>query len=453
MRYIKTAIISSVLIVTLAVTMLACASVPMDNIGNSNDGTSNKEVSQDEESAKTIKMITWDNDGTVNALNAINEMFYEETGIKVELEYVPSQEYEDFLKKEIESNEADIFCYTSDSKAFAQPRVDWAPMEMLTWESIIADGYAQNLSGYEFVNNWSTGSQACKYKKGIYGIATGMTIMNGLFYDKKLFDEHGWQEPLTWDEFVGLCEDIRKTGIEPITVGGADIWPVQMITNAIVDSVVEGAAEELSEGLWKGSHKYTDDVSMEIYRREKQILSYMEPDYLNVSYAECPARFTEGSAAMFYGGSWNAAEIEAANPEFEYDYFAIPGNNRHNFTGKYDLTIGINAKSDRLTEAVKWLEYFSKPEVYTVYIDTNGFVPTMSWISTSNNFLIKIDDRLKDFDRTYECYNRVPNVDLNYGTYDLINYTDAGGIFDTPEEFANAAQKDWDEALEALTDK
>lgn len=128
MRYIKTAIISSVLIVTLAVTLLACASVPMDNIGNSNDGTSNKEVSQDEESAKTIKMITWDNDGTVNALNAINEMFYEETGIKVELEYVPSQEYEDFLKKEIESNEADIFCYTSDSKAFAQPRVDWAPM-------------------------------------------------------------------------------------------------------------------------------------------------------------------------------------------------------------------------------------------------------------------------------------------------------------------------------------
>ena len=66
---------------------------------------------------------------------------------------------------------------------------------------------------------------------------------------------------------------------------------------------------------------------------------------MNITYDEAPAKFVSGSAAMLYDGSWNAAEIEKADPNFEYDYFAIPGDTKHNFTGKYDLTFGINADS------------------------------------------------------------------------------------------------------------
>lgn len=396
---------------------------------------------------QTIKLITWENDSTLEALDKINEKFLKDTGIAVEVSYVDATDYEDFLVDKLKSNDADVFCYTTDSKAFAQPSVEWAPSDMLTWESIIVDGNALDISDCKFIENWSIGADACRYNDGIYGIATGMTIMNGLFYNKNMFEENGWHEPLTWDEFVKLCEDMQALGIAPITVGGADTWPVQMITNAIVDSVEEGACAELTEGLWMGNRKFTDEKSMEIYNRERLVLSYMEDDFLNVTYDEAPQRFTDGKAAMLYDGSWNAFAIENANPDFEYDYFAIPGDTRHNFTGKYDLTFGINAKSEQKDLALKWLEYFSNPEIYTIYIDCNGFVPTMSWISTANDFLIMIDDRIEDADRTYECYNRVPTNMGPYGTFDLINYSVAGGVFDTPEEFAEAAQKDWNEAV------
>ena len=408
-----------------------------------------KSVASGEE---TIRFITWTNDATLEALEQINEQFTKETGIKVEITDVAAADYEELLKQSIANNEADIFCYTTDSKAFAQPVVEWAPSEMLTWEHIIADGNALELSGYDFVNNWSTGAEACRYKDGIYGISTGLTIMNGVFYNKKLFEANGWTEPRTWDEFVDLCEKIKATGVAPLTVGGADTWPVQMITNAIVDCVVEGKGEELCEGLWKKNRSYTDDESMKIYCREQQFLSYMEEDFMEVPYSEAPLRFTQGVAAMLYDGSWNAGEIEKADPDFEYDYFAIPGDTKHNFTGKYDLTLGINAKSDKSDLAVEWLDFFSRPDIYTIYINCNGFVPTMSWISTSNKFLMMIDDRLKDADRSYECYNRVPTNMGPYGTYDLINYSITGGVFDTPEEFAQAAQKDWDEALKTIFD-
>ena len=439
-------IIAILMVLTVFSSLVGCSK----NV-NSED-IKDKSVSQ-EFKGETVRMITWTNDSTVEALEIINQKFYEKTGIKVELNHVPSTDYEDYLKEEIAAGDVDIFCYTTDSKAFAQPVVDWAPSEMLTWESIIADGNALDLSGYDFINNWSTGAEACKYKDGIYGIATGLTIMNGLFYNKKLFDENGWHEPRTWNEFVALCEEMQKKGIAPITAGGADKWPVQMITNAVVDSVVEGKSEALIEGLWRGTSSYTDDTSMKIYEREHQILSFMEDDFMNITYADGPAHFVEGGAAMLYDGSWDAAEIEKADPNFEYDYFAIPGDTKHNFTGKYDLTFGINAKSDKTEAAVKWLEYFSMPDTYTIYIDTNGFVPTMSWISTSNKFLVMIDDRLKDADRTFECYNRVPTEMGPYGTYDLINYSITGGVFDSPQEFAEAAQKDWDEALANVFDK
>ena len=74
---------------------------------------------------KTIKMITWSNAGTVDALKELNEKFKAETGITVELTEVPSSDYESLLNTRLAANDVDIFCYTTDSRAFAQPVVDW----------------------------------------------------------------------------------------------------------------------------------------------------------------------------------------------------------------------------------------------------------------------------------------------------------------------------------------
>lgn len=448
----KRKIVSSLLVLSMIVAMFSGCSGSATNAAKANEATEETEnvLDAEEQSIETINLITWENDSTLEALSKINDQFLKDMGIAVKVSSVDASDYEKFLINMLEADKADIFCYTTDSKDFAQPVVDWAPSDMLTWEQIISDGYALDISKSDFINNWNTGAEACRYKDGIYGIATGMTIMNGLFYNKKMFEENDWHEPRTWDEFISLCEQIKASGIAPITVGGADTWPVQMITNAIVDTVEEGSGDDLTKGLWMGNRKFTDEKSMEIYEREHLILSYLEDDFLNINYSDAPARLVEGKAAMLYDGSWNAFEIEKANPDFEYDYFAIPGNTRHVFTGKYDLTFGINAKSEKRDLALKWLEYFSNPDVYKIYIDCNGFVPTMSWISTSNRFLVIIDDRLKDADRTYECYNRVPTNMGPYGTFDLINFASAGGKFETPEEFAAAAQVDWDAAMSEL---
>jgi len=437
----KRKIALSLVISLLTASLAGCgaASQPAGDTASAGNAT--------EASTETIKMITWSNAGTIDALNELNEKFKNETGITVELTEVPSTDYESLLNTRLSANDVDIFCYTTDSRAFAQPVVDWAPTEQLTWESIITGGNALDLSGYEWTKNWSTGATACEYNGGIYGIATGMTLMNGIFYNKKMFDEHGWTEPKTWDEFITLCEAIKAEGIAPLTVGGGDTWPVQMSANAIVYTVEEGKEAELAEGLWKGTRTYTDENSMKVYERENQFLSYMEDGYMGVAYSDVPARLVAGKAAMLYDGSWNAAQIESVDPSFEYGYFALPGDTRSNFSGKYDLTFGINANSANTEAAAKWLEFFSQPENYTVFVNTNGFIPTMGGIETDNRFLQILGDRVDTAERTYECYNRVPTNVGVYGTYDPTNLAITGGAFDNVNDLAQAAQKDWDEAI------
>ena len=404
-------------------------------------------------SGETLQMITWSNEGTVNALKELNEKFKEETGITVELTEVPSQDYESLLNTRLAANDVDIFCYTSDSRAFAQPVVDWAPTDQLTWESIITGGNALDLSGYDWIKNWNTGAEVCKYKDGIYGIATGMTIMNGIFYNKKMFEDNGWQEPKTWDEFITLCENIKATGVAPLTVGGGDTWPCQMSADAIVHTVEEGAEKDLSQGLWTGKRTYTDEKSQKVFDREKEFLSYMEDGFMGIAYSDVPARLVAGKAAMLYDGSWNAAQIESVDANFDYGYFPLPGDTVNNFVGKYDLTLGINAKSTKTENAAKWLEFFSRPENYTIYINSNGFVPTMSGIQSTNHFLQILGNRSDNVDRTYECYNRIPTNVGALGSYDPINLKVAGGEFDDSMARGEAAQKDWDTAVSALTNK
>lgn len=427
--------------------LLLASSIGLSLLGCSQLQENNEKATEADMSGKTLTMITWNNDSTIKALNEINSLYKAETGVSVVLKTVDSDKYDAFLQEQIKSNDADIFCYTTDSKAFAQTIVDWMPSEMLPWETVIAEGSAMDLSNLELIDNWTTGAEACRYKDGIYGISTGMTIMNGVFYNKHLFQENGWTEPQSWDEFIELCDKIKEKGISPLSAGGADKWPVQMLTNAIVDSVTEGDNEALSEGLWTGRHSYTDTLSMEIFNREYEILGYMEDDFLNVKYVDAPSRLTDGKVAMLYAGSWNAFDIEQADPEFDYGYFAIPGNTKCNFTGKYDLTFGINANSPVSDLAINWLQYFSKPEIYKIYIDYTGFVPTMVGIDTTNKFLSLIENRISDTGRTYECYSRIPLEVGPHATYDLINYSIAGGEFDTPEEFSQVAQSEWDDAI------
>ena len=59
----------------------------------------------------------------------------------------------------------------------------------------------------------------------VYAVPLAGENTNGIIYNKKYFDENGFTEPTTYDEFIALCEAIKEKGeMAPLVVGGQDIW-------------------------------------------------------------------------------------------------------------------------------------------------------------------------------------------------------------------------------------
>jgi raffinose/stachyose/melibiose transport system substrate-binding protein len=89
------------------------------------------------------------------------------------------------------------------------------------WQDDMQKEYFLDLSGYDFVNNFSRHFLNKRDVDGaVYLLPTPYTI-NSLFYNKTLFEEMGWEAPTTSDEMVALIKQIREeTDLIPVTITG-----------------------------------------------------------------------------------------------------------------------------------------------------------------------------------------------------------------------------------------
>ena len=58
-----------------------------------------------------------------------------------------------------------------------------------------------------------------------------------LFYNKTVFAEHKLQPPTTWDQLLDINTKLKKAGITPFALGGADKWPELMWLEYLVDRI------------------------------------------------------------------------------------------------------------------------------------------------------------------------------------------------------------------------
>lgn len=82
-----------------------------------------------------------------------------------------------------------------------------------------------DLSGYELCDRYDLSVLKQYDMDGkIYQLPSAM-VVRSIIYNKKMFEEHGWQEPQTFGELTELCRQIRREteGITPIVFGGAGI--------------------------------------------------------------------------------------------------------------------------------------------------------------------------------------------------------------------------------------
>lgn len=137
----------------------------------------------------------------------------------------------------------------------------------------------------------------------------------GLWHSQSLFEEHGWEVPQTWDEFVTLGEEAKAEGISLFAYPGqaagyaADVWVALIGKQYGIDALKE--FDNLEPGAWESEASLAGFKALEQLADEGLVLDGSEA----LTHTEAQTEFVLGKALFYPSGSWLDNEMKGITPE------------------------------------------------------------------------------------------------------------------------------------------
>ncbi|MGW4803484.1 ABC transporter substrate-binding protein [Kitasatospora sp. NPDC004272] len=138
--------------------------------------------------------------------------------------------------------------------------------------------------------------------------------IEGIFYNKKVFEANGIAVPGTWDELVAAAAKLQGAGVQPFAASGQQGWPLtRLVSGYLYRSLGPGAMNAIANG----TAKLTDP---EYVKAAQQVAELGRKGYFgqgvgSIDYDTAMNQFLGGKAAMFYMGSWALANIADAEQD------------------------------------------------------------------------------------------------------------------------------------------
>ena len=177
----------------------------------------------------------------------------------------------------------------------------------LNWWALIRNGEVLPLDAYLDGPSWEgdrswresflPGSLDRYQQDGkVYGIPL-LYSLYAVWYNKNMFEEHGWEIPRTWAEFHALCQQIKEAGIWPLAFQGR--YP-GYIAGVLDDAYYHLAGRRRyydQKDLVPGSFDNPEFVeALGLVQRTAR--DYFQPGALGMSHTEAQLEFFLGRAAM-----------------------------------------------------------------------------------------------------------------------------------------------------------
>ena len=208
---------------------------------------------------------------------------------------------------------------------------------------------------------------------GTYGVPY-MANAAGVLYNRDMFNEHGWQIPRTWSEFIKLCEDIKAAGIRPLYFGYKDTWTTLAPWNALA---VDLAPADICQQVNAGKATFTEGYR-EVAEKILAILPYGEDGPFAYGYNDACTAFARGESAMYTIGNYAIPQILSVNPTMNIDSFVMPGRedpDAHTLNSGVDLMFCVLDNCPNKEAAYKVLDFLLEPENVQMYVDSQNSVP------------------------------------------------------------------------------
>ena len=275
-------------------------------------------------------------------------------------------------------------------------------------------------------------------KEGVYALPYAANAA-GILYNKDMFVQNGWEIPETWSEFIALCEEIKKSGTDPLYLGYKDTWTCLAPWNALAVGL---APSDVCSSVNAGRTTFAAEYA-EVADKIKVLLDYAEPNPNAYSYNDACTAFARGQSAMYPIGSYAVPQILSVNPDMNIDSFTFPANENEQdnvLNSGIDLHFSV-MKGTKNKEAVyEVLRFLFDDETVQIYLDDQGGIPCKQGDFALPSFLDGMEQYIKDgrmSDYHDHHYPSEMSVDAMIQTY-LMDKND-----NSAQQFLERFDKEW----------
>lgn len=167
----------------------------------------------------------------------------------------------------------------------------------------------QDLSDQPFVQRTIPGllEKAGSYNGKPYAAVLNYPYLDGVFYNKPIFERLGLAHPTNFTELLATCVAIKAAdpSIAPIYTGGGDVWPLQVPAFMMWNDALK-ADPDLIGKVNRNEASFADPVFVDGIAKLKELQDNgcLNSDILTATFANEQEALISGKAAMVFQGSW-----------------------------------------------------------------------------------------------------------------------------------------------------
>ncbi|MFI3175090.1 MAG: ABC transporter substrate-binding protein [Bacillota bacterium] len=381
--------------------------------GSSSDSTSSSASSEsaasESSSASSDITLTYmaSQDWVMDAEIELGEKFTAETGIKVDYQIIPADQYFNLLLTKLNTNECtDLFASQAGKfDIISQLNVEKnaLPLDAEEWTTRLDE-----LAAVEVSVDGVVYGQPVQDTSAVWAVA----------YNKEIFDNLGLSVPTNYAEFTAVCDAILAEGIIPLYECINDGWHHTLWFTEI-GSVIDENEPGTMEALNANEKLFADSpTAMLIVDQLAEMIDagYFGDYYMDNAFVDAAKNVADGSYAMFLCQQGFPEEVSDANPDFDTQnigYFVNPlADNQIMNMNPVSPTRFVYSGSENADAAKQYLAFLAEPENLQYMIEN---VPKYNYLPISGA------------DTTY-----APNIQEFYDMYD-----EQGTVYQTSVKYVN----------------
>lgn len=309
----------------------------------------------------TLTFMCWydedDMEGVLEAINTVLDGKYQ-----VEYTYVAQSDFNNVLSTQLAAGEGPDIVVDGTS-----------------FPARIKAGNVQEITGDELLEGFNeAGFALCSDGDKIYGIPS-YGWFSGIWYNKDILEENGITElPVTFDEFVGMCDTLSENGVQPLGFGLADGDTALHSLVGYLENSYYHNNEANPDGMDFDVKFAKGEASMngalnECVEKWSTLIEkgYINAEMLGISNEQALSDFIAGKTAMFNGGPWQYSSFQEAGMNFGMMPHLSETDGDRYMVGGPAVSFGINVNSKNQEGAREMLKALASVEVQQAFVDAN----------------------------------------------------------------------------------